>query len=633
MKTPDHQRERTGSANSVRDVSSTLKYLGTLREEMLDSIAGSQSRLDSLDPSYRDSARNLLAYLTLRRHDIRPVQMRLADMGLSSLGRSEAHILSSVTAVIDVLERLQGSAAASSGADASDVEAPDLKRSRELLDAHAQALFGSPPDDRDVRIMVTMPSEAADNYSLIRDLVAANMDAIRINCAHDGPDVWLRMIEHLRRAEKELGRSCKVMMDLAGPKLRTGAIEAGPAVIKAKPVRNALGQVVEPARIWLTDSARPAPPPSAADAALPVDGDWLARLEDGECIRFKDARDSRRQMTVIERNEQGCWAQADKTAYFVPGLKLKAQAGSASIAPFPAAPQKIRLQEDDLLLLTDRPDGGRGATFDSVGKLLSPASIGCTLPEVFADVRTGELVWFDDGKIGGVIESIEPHTLKVRITHAPGGANLQSDKGINFPQSELSVGALGPQDLEALAFAAKHADVVEMSFVNTAADVHGLLAELERLGAERLGVVLKIETRKGFECLPALLLEGMRRPRFGVMIARGDLAVEEGFERMAELQEEILCLCEAAHVPVIWATQVLESLAKKGAPSRAEITDAATGVRADCVMLNKGPHILKAVATLNDLLTRMRAHHDKKRQMLRRLAVASHPVFEDEGDV
>ncbi len=104
------------------------------------------------------------------------------------------------------------------------------------------------------------------------------------------------------------------------------------------------------------------------------------------------------------------------------------------------------------------------------------------------------------------------------------------------------------------------------------------------------GVVLKIETRLAFEHLPRLLLTAMRRRRVGVMIARGgDLAVEVGYERMAELQEETLCLCEAAHLPVIWATQVLEQLATTGLPSRAEISDAAMAERAECVMLNKGP--------------------------------------------
>ena len=141
-------------------------------------------------------------------------------------------------------------------------------------------------------------------------------------------------------------------------------------------------------------------------------------------------------------------------------------------------------------------------------------------------------------------------------------------------------------------------------------------------GGRQMGVVLKIETRRGFENLPELLLAAMRFDRAGVMIARGDLAVECGFERLAEVQEEILWICEAAHFPVIWATQVLENLAKEGMPSRAEITDAAMSNRAECVMLNKGPHILHAVQVLDDILRRMEAHQDKKQSMLRQLRLA-----------
>jgi pyruvate kinase len=134
--------------------------------------------------------------------------------------------------------------------------------------------------------------------------------------------------------------------------------------------------------------------------------------------------------------------------------------------------------------------------------------------------------------------------------------------------------------------------------------------------------VLKIENRQAFEDLPRLLLTALRYPPMGVMVARGDLGVELGFERMAEVQEEILWLCEAAHVPVIWATQVLEGLAKKGLPSRGEVTDAAMGSRAECVMLNKGTYIVKTVKFLDDVLVRMRDHHLKKTSMLRKLKVS-----------
>ena len=104
-----------------------------------------------------------------------------------------------------------------------------------------------------------------------------------------------------------------------------------------------------------------------------------------------------------------------------------------------------------------------------------------------------------------------------------------------------------------------------------------------------------------------------------VMIARGDLAVEIGFARLAEMQEEILWLCEAAQVPVIWATQVLESYLKTGVPSRGEMTDAAMAARAECVMLNKGPYLFEALAELDQLLDRMSQHMAKKTPQLRPL--------------
>jgi len=118
-------------------------------------------------------------------------------------------------------------------------------------------------------------------------------------------------------------------------------------------------------------------------------------------------------------------------------------------------------------------------------------------------------------------------------------------------------------------------------------------------------------------------LAAMRARSFGIMIARGDLAVECGPQRLAEVQEEILWICEAAHAPVIWATQVLESLAKKGMPSRSEITDAAMGERAECVMLNKGPYAVTCVRVLADILKRMQAHQEKKRSLLRQLRLAT----------
>lgn len=218
---------------------------------------------------------------------------------------------------------------------------------------------------------------------------------------------------------------------------------------------------------------------------------------------------------------------------------------------------------------------------------------------------------------------MEAEQVLVRITRTrPRGEKLQADKGINLPESNFRLPALTTKDLEDLTFVAQHADVVELSFANCAEDVESLQKNLARLGGLSPAIVLKIETRRGFDNLPDMLLTAMRSPSCGVMIARGDLAVECGFDRLAEAQEEILWICEAAHVPVIWATQVLETLAKEGMPSRAEITDAAMGDRAECVMLNKGPHVVSAVGILDDALRRMQAHQTKKRAMLRELRLA-----------
>ncbi len=108
------------------------------------------------------------------------------------------------------------------------------------------------------------------------------------------------------------------------------------------------------------------------------------------------------------------------------------------------------------------------------------------------------------------------------------------------------------------------------------------------------------------------------------MIARGDLAVEIGYRRLAEMQEEILWLCEAASIPVIWATQVLDEYVKTGIPTRAEITDAAMAERAECVMLNKGVHVVDAVKVLDEILPLMEAHQTKKTSRMR--ALHSWPV-------
>jgi len=175
-------------------------------------------------------------------------------------------------------------------------------------------------------------------------------------------------------------------------------------------------------------------------------------------------------------------------------------------------------------------------------------------------------------------------------------------------------------------FVAKHADAVNLSFVNNPEDVQ----ELQRILKEKdskAGIILKIETQKGFANLPAILLSAMSCYPVGVMIARGDLAVETGWKNFATIQQEIMRICGAAHVPDVWATQVLENLAKKGTPTRSEITDAAMAQQADCVMLNKGPYIQRAVKMLDKILRRMQRFQNKTAVVLPKLEQADQLIL------
>jgi len=601
-----------------------IDQLWALRESMRENEAALAPWLESIDPGYQASARNLSHYLALRRNDRRPLQESLARMGLSSLGRAESHVLANLDKVLGILHRLAGKPWQDLGAD----EPVGIQTSGKLLERHTAELLGPSPPGRAVRIMVTLPSEAAGDFGLVRQLVNSGMDIARINCAHDGPIEWQAMAAHIRRAAKSVGRPVRILMDLGGPKLRTGAIACGPAVLKLRPERDEFGRVVSAAPVGLRPAGASAPV-TGATQHLGVDPAWLARLKPGDYLDFTDARGSKRSLLVIHRDDSGVLAESAQTAYLLPETRIKrrrkrGRQHATPLSDLPCQEGSLRLERGDHLRLTRSGDGTMSRSKRDKTRSTFP-TVACTLPEVFKQVAVGERIWFDDGRIGGVIRRIEKEWLDVEITHARDiGEKLAGDKGINLPDSQLDLPALTDKDAEDLAVVAKIADLVGLSFVQRAKDVESLRHRLHQLAAPDIGIVLKIETRRGFENLPELLFSAMAGKAAGVMIARGDLAVECGYERLAEVQEEILWAAEAAHMPVIWATQVLETLAKTGLPSRAEITDAAMGERAECVMLNKGPHIREAMSTLDDILHRMQDHQAKKRPLLRALQAWNH---------
>ncbi|MCZ8177390.1 MAG: pyruvate kinase [Rhizobium sp.] len=478
-----------------------LEDLRQIRSQILaegeDRLARLVSPGEHLDPAIE----NLCHYLALRHIDIRPLQRRLMALGLSSMGRLESRVLPTIDTVLEALAALAGSPLEQTTTSRNEAE---FFAGEHRLEDATETLFGPRMGVRRTRIMVTLPSQASEGPDLALDLARAGMDVARINCAHDGPEAWRTMTAYVREAAGVVGRDIKVLMDIAGPKIRTGDI----ASVDKKP-----------------------------------------RLQIGDRVRL-------------------------------------VAAGSPRI--------------DDI--------ASHSATV--------------SLPEMVTRLTVGDRLRYDDGKLEAMVESVSlgEAIIVVRRTKS-GGTRLKPEKGINLPDTALGLSPLTTKDETDLETVIECADLIGYSFVSRPEDIDLLDSVLSRHGkAERpLGLIAKIEQPLALTNLPALIARARRRGPFGVMIARGDLAAEIGFERLAEMQEELLWICEAASVPCIWATQVLEDMVKEGIPTRGEMTDAAMAARAECVMLNKGPAVVEAVALLDRLMARMNDHVFKKTPTLRAL--------------
>ncbi|SMG19971.1 pyruvate kinase [Corynebacterium pollutisoli] len=610
-----------------------LQELITEVDGLIDAVRAEESRaseaISRVAENHRDGAVNLVHYAELRQHDIRSVQGGLASIGATRLSTAEPAVLARLQAARNVLSAYNGEPL-----KYTDVEVRDaFALADDILEDHATDLFGYSSDETHSRIMVTLPTEAGDDLDLVRGFVDAGMELARINCAHDGPDVWKRMIDHVHTAAREAGREIKVAMDLAGPKVRTGQIAPGPEVGRARVTRNETGLVLTPSKIWLTANDLPEGehPPVPADLPgrptlpLRVDRPWLEGLAEGDVIDLWDNRDSKRKFTVTRLENGGVLAEGQQNAYITNSTLLQCDYTKSRVSGVPATEQKLRLHVGDTLILTDdqtpaHPEPGR------------TPRISCTLPEAVRAIEVGQRVLFDDGSIAGraVDKRADGEHTEVELTidyAGPNGTNLAAYKGINLPETVLPLPSLTEEDIEAFRFVAEHGDIANVSFIRDTDDVAFVLDTLEQIAQEsdnpervrQLGIVLKIETIPAYENLCQVLLAGMRHPNLGIMIARGDLAVELGFDRMAEVPRLIAQMAEAAHVPVVMATQVLESLAKSGLPTRAEITDAAYALRSEAVMLNKGPHITDAIRILHTLSTKLGRSQRKNRQMLRQI--------------
>ena len=591
---------------------SELATLRSLREEVERIIKDCgqlakqlESRILRCRPCYRASAENLAHYLGLRTLDLRKLQLELGRLGLSSLGRSEGHVLQNLH---QVARRLDDALSDPSHRPAT-LAGIGVDEAEKLRHQHTIELFGSTPSDRHVLVMVTSPAACDVTQESMAALLRAGMNCLRINCSVGSALEWRQVAEQLRLAQAATGLPCRLLFDLPGPKIRTRALLPGPQVLHVRRNKNELGQTTEPSLIRLGPQG---------EGILPIDTTWTQQLEVSDTIRFVDSSGRRRKLTVTEKHPDQLVAACSQSFYLTPGTPLQwfrgdIQLGEKPCGAIAAKPYGIELAVGDLVTLIEG---------EKVPHPPSTAVFGLNIPGLLASVDLHDRVVFDDGKINGVVVEKSEGFIRVQIAQAQAQrVSLKDKKGVSFPDSTLPVHFLTETDIQALDTVIDLADLVAFSFVRSATEVR---QAVELIGSRRneLGIVIKLETQQGVDHLADILFELMTHAPVGLMIARGDLAVECGFERLAELQEELLWLCEAAHLPVIWATQVLETLTQTGIPTRAEITDAAMAMRAECVMLNRGPHLLAAMTALVDIIKKMEHHQHKKRQLYRPLHIA-----------
>ena len=572
-------------------------------------------------PIYQDqehSARrlNLAQYLALRSYDLRPLQQALSELSISSLAHSESHVLANLQGVLDLLAELTN--------QQFKPEAAQSEQAASItLEANTQEIFGAHPPQRKARIMATLPTQAAWDHDLIPALLQQGVNCFRINCAHDTPEIWLKMVKRIRAAELKLNLHCKIMFDLAGHKLRTNPVIQGKAVRRIKTQKDTLGSLVEYGQLCFYPDEMNPEDINCSYPLVPLPVHIHQAIKPADCFIFKDARGKRRVIKLLEKNPDHSWqAVSEQTCYLIPGVKMEWQRidkkgglknlDKFTLPKFQGEEATIRLFKGDPLILSAKQKHCMPALQNAKDGQESPAVLSIAVPEVIQQLKVGHTVWVDDGKLGCVVERVTDNSAHLRVTIAgSGGVKIRSDKGVNFPDTELDLPPLTEKDLQDLDFICEHGDIVAFSFVQRLSDMFALQQELIKRNHKNLAVVAKIETRLGVQNLDQILLGTVDQQPIGVMIARGDLAIEMGSVKMAEIQEDILCLCEAAQVPVIWATQVLETLNKTGVISRPEITDAAMSVRAECVMLNKGAYLPETVKVLDSILQNMEPRQQK----------------------
>lgn len=587
---------------TLKELLELKEYIESERLEIEDSI------------KFKDSLENMQHYLRVRSLDIRSLQNSLTELGLSSLGRSQAHMMDSIDKVIEILSNSLNEELKVSKSCLSCKDALTTLKSK-------TSIFGeSEGDIFKTKIMITLPSEASRDKSLIEGFIESGADILRVNTAHDSPEDWKRMAKFIEEINQERGKNLKIYTDLAGPKIRTENIKKVKSQIKIGSKKEQFQDIHFVAdgtskNRELSEDGKVTPP------TIVVVDEFLKFAKDADYIEITDIANRKRFLKIKSASRDLVIATLNKKSILDENSSIKLYLDKnstyeANMLNIEELPEEIRVFIDDKVLISTKVEYGM-SHYESESGEFYDAVVKFNNSDILSNISVDDRVFIDDGKIELIVVRKLDGEIECRVIQAKDkGAIIKEEKGINFPDSNLKLNAITNEDREALKHIVEFTDIFGISFAQTYEDVMDLKNELKKYGKENPAIVTKIETQLAVRNLPQILRALLTCERAGVMIARGDLAIEIGFERLAYIQEEILDLCSSAHIPVIYATQVLENKMKKNLPSRAEITDAAFGQRADCIMLNKGAFAKDTIKVLKSILRQMHTIFQKNRQLL-----------------
>ncbi|RLQ95429.1 pyruvate kinase [Falsibacillus albus] len=554
------------------------RWLQVIYEETIENEGNCLNEIDF-------SIRNLYAYLKLRRLRLHHLESKMLSEGLGSFKQSEEHVEHFLQKSI---ENLTNRPIGSEGRY-------DWWKATRLRKERATCLFGAYDSEKTVKKMVTMDMNMSNET--IERLLKCGMDLARINCSHDSPGEWIKMIYKIKQIEAAIGNDgCQIFMDLPGPKIRVKNILYNPYTTKVSVNSDEAkqGMVAERKMNDVEDVK--------ASFMIEIKGrDHFQSIEGNEVLEIKQGNEQKAKLNIIKvLDDHSLLVETHESFEVNQNCKLFIGNTGIDITNVQLDPMQMRLKKGyKVRIYLDENN------FKRIRGNSQCACISVSHPKALRNVRLKDRVYFDDGQVEGKVMRITPDFIELLIlTPSEKAKKIKAGKGVNFPDSfvHLMMPNLTNQDLKYLPVIIEHADIIGLSFVNHPQDVKKLKDILEDYGRTDIGIVAKIETKEGVNQLSSILEEGLQYPKFGVMIARGDLAVEIGFQTMISIQQHIISMCNAAHVPVIWATEVLELLTKKGQPSRSEISDVFLGSKSDCIMLNKGPYISESLKMLDMLL-------------------------------